>query len=105
MATDLAVIYNQDASSNDETKKTITIVQSRAQFMPAFDPALDQIVRARFEELGIQTVTGSRAIVPQSGFNTAPGPQLIKLQDGRELEADYVVSADAHVATEQLVAH
>ena len=62
--------------------------------MPAFDQQLDALVRGRFRELGIIAVTGSRAIVPPSGFNTEPGQvQVVQLEDGRTLEADYVVSS------------
>lgn len=95
MATDLAAIYNTD---NSASRKSITIVQSRPHLMPAFDKQLDQLVRARFDELGVKVVTGHRAIVPEEGFNRQPGTgQIVKLQDGSELEADYVVSDEPPV--------
>lgn len=92
MATDLAVIYNLASTTTMETRKHITVVQSR-RFMPAFHPDLDALVRARFDELGVDYVTGSRAVVPTEGFQTGVGPQVVQLEDGREIEADYVVRA------------
>ncbi|SGY85969.1 BQ5605_C009g05792 [Microbotryum silenes-dioicae] len=59
MATDLAILYPE---------KSITVVQSRT-LMPRFHPQLHELVMKRFQELGITTVLGSRAVIPAEGFN------------------------------------
>ncbi|KAK4053980.1 hypothetical protein OIO90_003625 [Microbotryomycetes sp. JL221] len=81
MATDLAIMYNQS--------KHITVVQSRT-LMPRFHPGLHELVMKRFEELGIKTVLGTRAIVPPEGFESAT---RVETQDGRTIEADVVINA------------
>jgi len=43
----------------------------------------------RFEALKIKTVLGSRAVVPEGGFARV---KEVKLEDGRTVEADFVVS-------------
>lgn len=80
MATDLAVLY--------KGSKQITVVQSRTM-MPRFHPALHDLVMKRFDELGVKTVLGSRAVVPEDGFE---GASEVRTQDGRIVKADYVVS-------------
>ncbi|KAM0787304.1 hypothetical protein ACM66B_007080 [Microbotryomycetes sp. NB124-2] len=82
MATDLAIQY-----PNNE--KEITIVQSRT-LMPRFHNDLHELVMKRFQELGIKTVLGSRAVVPRGGFD---GAKRVELQDGRVVEADFVINA------------
>ncbi|KAL4884485.1 hypothetical protein BJY04DRAFT_182604 [Aspergillus karnatakaensis] len=59
MATDLKEYYPD---------KEVTVVQSRPKLMPQYHGKLDQIIRKRFEELGIKFITGSRVSVPPSGF-------------------------------------
>lgn len=80
MATDLAVIY--------EGQKDITLVQSRT-LMPRFHPQLHEICMKRFEELGIKTVLGSRAVVPEGGYE---GVKEVRTEAGKVVEADFVVS-------------
>lgn len=80
MATDLAIVY--------QGEKDITVVQSRT-IMPRFHPLLHETCMKRFEELKIKTVLGSRAVVPEGGF---AGVKEVKLEDGRVIEADFVVS-------------
>jgi pyruvate/2-oxoglutarate dehydrogenase complex dihydrolipoamide dehydrogenase (E3) component len=81
MATDLAVLY-------PAPQKSITVVQSR-RLMPRFHPLLHETVQKRFDDLGIKTVLGSRAVVPEGGFE---GVKQVTTVDRRIVEADYVVS-------------
>lgn len=56
--------------------------------MPRFDAKLSEIVKTRFEQLGIQTVLGSRAIIPAEGLQ---GATVVETKDGRKIEADLVI--------------
>ncbi|GEM11249.1 amid-like NADH oxidoreductase [Rhodotorula toruloides] len=88
MACDLAVLY-------PFPQKHITLIQSR-HLMPRFHPALHDLVIRRFEELGIQTVLGTRAEVPEGGWegvNESGKGGSVKSTDGRTVEADYVIHA------------
>ncbi|SCV74527.1 BQ2448_7556 [Microbotryum intermedium] len=85
MATDLAILYPE---------KFVTVVQSRT-LMPRFHPQLHELVMKRFTELGIKTVLGSRAVIPQEGFNVEgrEGQQIVKTKNGEEIKADYVIES------------
>ncbi|SCZ99615.1 BZ3500_MvSof-1268-A1-R1_Chr3-1g06154 [Microbotryum saponariae] len=85
MATDLAILYPE---------KSITVVQSRT-LMPRFHPQLHELVMKRFQELGIKTILGSRAVIPAEGFNVEgrEGKQAVRTQNGDEVKADYVIES------------
>lgn len=86
MATDLATLYPPPL-------KHITLIQSRL-LMPRFHPALHDLVLRRLEELGVEVVLGTRAEVPEGGWegvNESGKGGKVRLTDGREVEADYVV--------------
>ncbi|KDE07188.1 hypothetical protein MVLG_02588 [Microbotryum lychnidis-dioicae p1A1 Lamole] len=85
MATDLAILYPE---------KSITVVQSRT-LMPRFHPQLHGLVMKRFQELGITTVLGSRAVIPAEGFNVQGREQnqVVRTQNGDEVKADYVIES------------
>jgi len=85
MACDLAVLY-------PAKRDHITLVQSR-RLMPRFHPALHDLVQKRFDDLGVKIVLGVRAEVPEGGYEAlnARGGGAVRLTDGREVRADYVV--------------
>ncbi|KAJ8291484.1 Fe-regulated protein 8 [Rhodotorula toruloides] len=88
MATDLATLYPPPL-------KHITLIQSRL-LMPRFHPALHDLVLRRLEELGVEVVLGTRAEVPEGGWegvNESGKGGKVRLTDGREVEADYVIHA------------
>ncbi|BGP51958.1 hypothetical protein JCM10450v2_007918 [Rhodotorula kratochvilovae] len=87
MACDLAILY-------PAKRGHITLVQSR-RLMPRFHPALHELVLKRFEELGVTTVLGVRAEMPEGGYEALNerGGGEVRLQDGRAVKADYVIHA------------
>ncbi|GAA5859284.1 hypothetical protein JCM8547_008952 [Rhodosporidiobolus lusitaniae] len=98
MATDLAILYPSSC-------KNITVIQSR-RLMPRFHPKLNEIVLARFEELGIKTELGVRAEIPEGGYeslNEGEGGGEVVLQDGRRIKADYVIHALGQTPNSQLL--
>ncbi|RAL15884.1 amid-like NADH oxidoreductase [Aspergillus homomorphus CBS 101889] len=84
MATDMKELYPE---------KEITVVQSRDQLMPQFHRGLHEIVKKRFDELGIKTITGARIVVPASGFPNNGTPFTVQLNNGTELTTDFVILA------------
>lgn len=98
MACDLKELY---------PTKSITLVHSRDQLMPAYHPALSNLIKARFAELGINLVTGSRVVLPPGGFpNTASaaGPVTVNLTSGCALTADFVITATGQTPNTQFLA-
>ncbi|GAA6003325.1 NAD(P)/FAD-dependent oxidoreductase [Rhodotorula paludigena] len=98
MACDLAILY-------PAKRGHITLIQSR-RLMPRFHPQLHDIVSKRFAELGVNTITGVRAEVPEGGYerlNEQGGGEIV-LKDGRRIKADYVVHALGQTPNSQLVA-
>ncbi|KAK4152215.1 apoptosis-inducing factor A [Chaetomidium leptoderma] len=98
MACDLKELY---------PSKTITLVHSREQLMPVYHEALSNLIKARFTELGVQLVTGSRAVVPPNGGgfpnHTGQQPFNVQLQDGRALPADFAILATGQIPNNQFL--
>ena len=95
MACDLKELY---------PTKSITLVHSRDQLMPAYHPALSNLIKSRFAELGINLVTGSRVAIPAGGFpNTTPST-TVTLTSGRALTADFVITATGQTPNTQFLA-
>ncbi|KAK4162346.1 apoptosis-inducing factor A [Cladorrhinum sp. PSN259] len=93
MACDLKEIY---------PSKSVTLVHSRDQLMPVYHPALSDLIKDRFRELGVNLVTGSRVVLPPAGFPTVYDPeqgkeeeqqQQVHLQNGQTLKAGLVIQA------------
>ncbi|KAI9374799.1 hypothetical protein BJX61DRAFT_496401 [Aspergillus egyptiacus] len=85
MATDLKEYYPE---------KEVTVVQSRPRLMPQYHPKLHELIKERFDELGIKFITGSRIQIPPAGFPpTTPFP--VHLTGGTKLpsEFDFVILA------------
>ncbi|KAL4763449.1 uncharacterized protein BDW70DRAFT_131758 [Aspergillus foveolatus] len=79
MATDLKEYY---------PAKEVTLVQSRPHLMPQYHPRLHELIKKRFDELGIKFITGSRVKVPPSGFPHTT-PFTVQLTDGTVLPSQY----------------
>ncbi|KAL4802832.1 hypothetical protein BDV18DRAFT_146672 [Aspergillus unguis] len=94
MATDLKELYPQ---------KEVTVVQSRPQLMPQYHVRLHELIKSRFEELGIKFITGSRIKVPENGFPAAPFP--VHLTDGTTLPSkyDFVILATGQTPNNSLI--
>ncbi|KAL1867738.1 hypothetical protein VTK73DRAFT_4023 [Phialemonium thermophilum] len=88
MATDLKEIYPD---------KDVTLVHSRDRLMPLYHEKMDEILRARFQELGIRLITGARAVVPDGGFPADASGLEVVLQDGRRIAADLVIPATGQI--------
>ncbi|OJI79390.1 hypothetical protein ASPTUDRAFT_132079 [Aspergillus tubingensis CBS 134.48] len=94
MATDMKELYPE---------KEITVVQSRDQVMPQFHRGLHEIVKKRFEELGINLVTGARIVVPETGFPNNGTPFTVQLNNGTELSTEFVILATGQKPNNDLI--
>ncbi|PYH40812.1 amid-like NADH oxidoreductase [Aspergillus saccharolyticus JOP 1030-1] len=94
MATDMKELYPE---------KEITVVQSRDQLMPQFHRGLHEIVKKRFDELGIKTITGARIVVPAAGFPNNGAPFTVQLNNGTELTTDFVILATGQKPNNDLI--
>ena len=92
MACDARVLY---------PSKQVTLVHSRAQLMPRFHPLLSDTIKGRLAELGIETVLGSRAVVPPHGFE---GQTELATEDGRVVRADLIIPATGQTPNSGLLA-
>lgn len=96
MATDLKEYY---------PGKEITVVQSRPYLMPQYHSKLHELIKERFDELGINFITGSRIKVPDTGFpSTTPFP--VQLTDATILPSkyDFVILATGQTPNNGLIA-
>ncbi|KAJ9144646.1 Oxidoreductase [Pleurostoma richardsiae] len=94
MATDLKEVYPE---------KDVTVVQSRDRLMPLYHPKMDEIIRARFKELGVNVISGTRAVVPPNGFPSDGNTFQVELKDGRTIPADLVIPATGQIPNNQFV--
>lgn len=92
MACDARVLY---------PSKQVTLIHSHAQLMPRFHPLLSDTIKTRFASLGVQTVLGSRAVVPPAGF---AGQHEVATEDGRTVPADLVIVATGQTPNSGLLA-
>lgn len=95
MATDLKEYYPE---------KEVTVVQSRPQVMPSFHSALHDLIKRRFDELGIRLITGSRVTVPPSGFPNDGSIFDVQLTNGNTESTQFVILATGQTPNNQLVA-
>ncbi|SPO01203.1 related to Amid-like NADH oxidoreductase [Cephalotrichum gorgonifer] len=96
MATDIKEIYPD---------KEVTLVHSREKLMPSFHPKMDEILRSRLGELGVEVVTGSRAVMPKEDVGAGNKPETVELslQNGRRIPADLVIPATGQIPNNQFV--
>ncbi|KAH6623784.1 hypothetical protein F5144DRAFT_496796 [Chaetomium tenue] len=73
--------------------KRVVLVHSRERLMSVYHGRLSELIRERFEELGVEVVTGSRAVVPPGGFPAGVGVREVRLQDGRVVKGELVIPA------------
>jgi NADH dehydrogenase FAD-containing subunit len=95
MATDLKEYYPE---------KEVTVVQSRPRVMPNFHPQLHDLIKRRFDELGIKLITGSRVTLPAGGFPTDGTTFQVQLTDGTTESTQFVILATGQTPNNQLVA-
>ncbi|KAL4916041.1 hypothetical protein BDW62DRAFT_187081 [Aspergillus aurantiobrunneus] len=96
MATDLKEYYPD---------KEITVVQSRPRLMPQYHSKLHELIKERFDALGVKFITGSRVKVPPTGFPTTT-PFPVHLTDGTTLPSlyDFVILATGQTPNNDLLA-
>lgn len=96
MATDLKEFYPD---------KDITVVQSRSRVMPNFHPRLHEIIKGRFDELGVKLITDARVKIPDGGFPQAGNSFEVDLTNGTSQSTQLVILATGQTPNNQLVAH
>jgi apoptosis-inducing factor 2 len=84
--------------------KQITLVQSRDRLMPKFHDKLHDLIKQRFDELGVKMVTGARVVVPPDGFSDTQGPSTVHLSNGSSLSTDFVILATGQQPNSSMVA-
>ena len=94
MATDLKELYPE---------KQVTLVQSRDRVMPRYDSKLHDLIKKRFDALGVKLVTGNRVVVPPQGFPTDGSDFDVELKDGSVLPCQLVILATGQLANNQLL--
>lgn len=82
MAADIKELYPE---------KNVTLVHSRPHVMNRFHTGLDEIVKQRFEDLGINLKLGSRVKLPESGYPTDGKTFNVEFEDGSSIPADLAV--------------
>lgn len=120
-ALDIATIFPEKASS-------VTLLHSRKQLLPSFDPAVHEVVVDRLKKAGVNIILGERLALAQgcplgsavssadkdkaSMSSIAPSPldqpegqkQLIRTTAGRELEADLLMLCTGQQPNSSLMA-
>ena len=94
MATDLKEVYPE---------KTVTLVQSRKTVMPRYHPRLHEIIKNRFDQLGVDLIIENRVVVPADGFPLDGSEFDVELKDGRKIPAQLVILATGQIANNQLL--
>ncbi|CAG8088385.1 unnamed protein product [Penicillium olsonii] len=95
MAADLKEFYPE---------KEVTVVQSRDRVMPNFHPGLNELIKRRFDELGIRLVTGSRVTIPSGGFPNDGSTFQVQLTNGTTESTQFVILATGQTPNNQPVA-
>jgi NADH dehydrogenase FAD-containing subunit len=85
-------------------EKEVTVVQSRPRVMPNFHPQLHDLVKRRFDELGIKLITGSRVTLPSGGFRNDGNTFQVQLTNGTTESTQFVILATGQTPNNQLVA-
>ncbi|EAW11770.1 NAD(P)/FAD-dependent oxidoreductase [Aspergillus clavatus NRRL 1] len=83
MATDLKEFYPE---------KEVTLVQSRAHVMPQFHEKLHELIKKRFDDLGVRLITNSRVTIPPGGFPT-DGTFDVQLTNGSKVSTEFIILA------------
>ncbi|KAH8701781.1 putative amid-like NADH oxidoreductase [Talaromyces proteolyticus] len=94
MATDLKEIYPD---------KEITVVHSRAHLMPLYHEKMHEIIKRRFDELGVRLITGSRVVIPTNGFPKDESDFVVELTNGTKLKTDFVILATGQKPNNRLI--
>jgi NADH dehydrogenase FAD-containing subunit len=85
MATDIIATHGKT--------KTVTLLHSRPHLLNRFDEFLHTHALSRMQEMGIEVILGARV---ESQFINKVERGMVRTMDGREIEADLIVSV-SHV--------
>jgi NADH dehydrogenase FAD-containing subunit len=94
MATDIKEYY---------PSKEVTLIHSREHVMPRFHPRLHDIISKRFDQLGVNLVTGSRVVVPPEGYPLDGRITKVELKDGRTITTQLVILATGQLPNNGLI--
>ncbi|KAK5376330.1 hypothetical protein LTS13_005128 [Exophiala xenobiotica] len=94
MATDLKEYYPD---------KNITVVHSRVHLMPQYHHKFHELVKKRFDELGVRLITGARVKIPPGGFSDNGSPFDVELTNGQKASTDFVILATGQSPNNTLV--
>ncbi|KAJ9616681.1 hypothetical protein H2200_000400 [Cladophialophora chaetospira] len=84
--------------------KQVTLVQSRDRLMPKFHPEFHELIKRRFDELGVNFRTGARVVIPQGGFPDEEGSVNVELSNGGVVSTDFVILATGQRANNSPIA-
>ncbi|OKL64231.1 hypothetical protein UA08_00706 [Talaromyces atroroseus] len=84
-------------------EKDVVVVHSREHLMPLFHSKMHDLVKKRFDELGIKLVTGSRVVVPTNGFPTDGSKFEVHLTNGSKLTTELVILATGQTPNNSLI--
>ena len=86
--------------------KQVTLVHSRDRLMPKFDPKLHDIIKRRFDELGISLITGARVVIPPGGFPSTNQTSFdVRITNAPTVSAEFVILATGQQPNNLLVAN
>ncbi|KAL1405183.1 hypothetical protein Q8F55_008808 [Vanrija albida] len=83
--------------------KKVTLVHSRERVMPKFHAQFHDLVKERFDELGVRLVTNSRVVIPKGGFPQDGSTFAVQLADGSSVDAQLVIPATGQTPNNDLV--
>ncbi|KAI5481866.1 hypothetical protein MNV49_000143 [Pseudohyphozyma bogoriensis] len=113
-ATDIADLYNnpehaehRPASYTSSTPKKITIVHSRDRFLPLYQDGMDDEVKRRMKELGVNVVMGERLALPSDEelVEQEKSGKMSKVvtSTGEEIEFDLLMRCTGQKPNSQLL--
>ncbi|KAF2224637.1 hypothetical protein BDZ85DRAFT_194937 [Elsinoe ampelina] len=93
-ATDIKELYPE---------KSVTLIHSRPTLMSRMNTQLDQLIKSRFEELGVATKLGSRVKLPTEGYPTDGRGYDVELSDGSKVHTDFAIICIGQTPRSELV--
>ena len=94
MACDLKELY---------PSKSITLIHSRAQLMPAYHPALSDLIKTRLAELDITLLTNTRVALDTFPNNGTPTTLYLQSTNAPLLTADHIITATGQTPNTSLL--
>ncbi|KAF7985474.1 hypothetical protein HWV62_5243 [Athelia sp. TMB] len=86
----LGIQYASDIAAVHPGKK-VTLLHSRLQLLPRFDPAMHSEILEAMRELGVEVVLGERLDLASAREESAAGRRVVRTVAGREIAADLLL--------------